>query len=469
LIGVAGLGKSRLLEEARTAWLQHHPPETWEQSQGSPFESSRPYGLFQTFARDLFEIDLSDPPEVIHRKVDTSLRASGASDEAVALCSVAIERIIAAKVLHDAPEFPAEVIKRDIYEIVRPAWSEYASRAPAVLAVDDLHWSDQASVDLLIHLFELVDEVPILFLLAFRPERQSPAWKLKLEAETRFPHRYTELTLHPLDAGETDRLVGALLQIADLPVELRMNILGKTEGNPYFVEEVVRSLIEQGVVYRTDDGLRWRASTNVQEIAIPDTLQALLMARMDRLDRETRATLQLASVIGRSFYHRVLREISESAIALDRHLSDLERVELVREAAHRPELEYMFKHELTRVAAYNSILRRRRRELHRRVGEAMETLFADTPETHAHRMAQHFAAAGDAKRALRYHVMAAEAAAAVSADADAAGHYERALDAAEKVGVPDPEKVRLKARHDELVGSRQTASGPQPGSINGLQ
>jgi class 3 adenylate cyclase len=463
LIGAAGLGKSRLLEEARAAWIRHSPPDTWEQSQGSPYDSSRPYGLFQAFARDLFDIDLADAPEVIHEKVDTALRASGASDEAVALCSVAIERIIAAKVLHEAaPEFSAEVIKRDIYEIVRPAWSEYASRAPAVMVVDDLHWSDQASVDLLMHLFELVEEVPILFLCAFRPERQSPAWQVKLEAETKFPHRYMEITLNPLDADDTDRLVSALLEIADLPVELRKNVLRKTEGNPYFVEEVVRSLIEQGVVYRSDDGLRWRANTNVHEIAIPDTLQALLMARMDRLDRDTRATLQLASVIGRSFYHRVLKEISDSAIALDTHLSALERVELVREAARKPELEYIFKHELTRDAAYNSILRRRRRELHRRVGEAMETLFAGSLETHAHRLAQHFAAAGDAERALRYHVMAAEAAAAVSANVDAAGHYARALDAADQLNVPDTEKARLLARHAELAGVGRAAAGLRP-------
>jgi predicted ATPase len=314
------------------------------------------------------------------------------------------------------------------------------------MVVDDLHWSDQASVDLLIHLFGLVEEVPILFVCAFRPERQSPAWQVKLKAETDYPHRYIEIVLAPLQEEQADQLVGALLNIAELPVQLRQLILRKTDGNPYFVEEVVRSLIEQGVVFRSADGLRWNAQTNADDISIPDTLQALLMARMDRLDREARSTLQLAAVIGRSFYHRILKAISDSAMTLDKHLGSLERVELVCEAGRTPELEYMFRHELTRDAAYNSILHRRRRELHQRVGEAVETLFHDQLEGNAHRLAQHFAAAGDAARALKYGLMAADLAAAVSAHADAAQHYRRALESARALDVAGPELARIEQR-----------------------
>jgi predicted ATPase len=457
LIGEAGLGKSRLLEEARAEWLQHSAPDTWEQSQASPYESDRPYGLFQRFARDLFGIELNDSSEVIHHKVDSGLRGTGASEEAVALCSVALERIIAAKVLHEAPEFPAEVIKQDIYEIVYPAWSEHASRAPAVMVIDDLQWSDQASADLVMHLLGLSEEVPVLFLLAFRPERQSPAWGVKVKAETDYPHRYSEITLNRLEEEHTDRLVSALLRIAELPQELRRLILQKTEGNPYFVEEVVRSLLEEDILQQTEEGLRWKPGTNLDEIVIPDTVQALLMARMDRLDREIRGTLQLASVIGRSFYHRVLRAISDSTIALDTHLSTLERVDLVREAARTPELEYSFRHELTRDAAYGSILRRRRRELHQHVGEAMEALFADSLEANAHRLAQHFAEAGDSERAMKYHVMSAEAAAAISANTDAAKHYARAIEAAERLELPAEELAKLNDKYAVAAGMNRRA------------
>jgi predicted ATPase len=157
-------------------------------------------------------------------------------------------------------------------------------------------------------------------------------------------------------------------------------------------------------------------------------------------------------VIGRTFYHRVLKAISDSAMALDRHLSTLERVELVREAVRVPELEYIFRHELTRDAAYGSILRRRRRELHLQVGEAMETLFADRIEPNAHRLAQHFAAAGDAERALRYSRIAAESAASLSANTDASVHYARAVEAARQLDLPAAELEQLERRRVELAG-----------------
>jgi predicted ATPase len=192
--------------------------------------------------------------------------------------------------------------------------------------------------------------------------------------------------------------------------------------------------------------LRWKAAAKPEEIAIPDTLNALLTARIDRLDAETRATLQLASVIGRTFDARVLKAVSESPASLDLQLAALQRVELVREIGRKPGLEYMFKHELARDAAYNTILLRRRRELHRQVGEAMETLFADRIEEYAHRLAQHFAAAGESEKAYRYYVLAGDAAAAMSADAEAADHFAHALQAAETAQIPADERTRLERR-----------------------
>lgn len=451
LIGEAGLGKSRLIGELRKEWLTDHPPSSWEVSEGVPYDSSRPFGLFQNFARNMFGIHLDDTAEVIHKKVETMLLGFGGDPEQVDLCAVTMERVVAAKVLTESTDFPSELIKQDLYEIAYPAWRSTAESGPVVMVIDDLQWSDQASVGLLKHLFQLVEEVPTLFLCAFRPERGSPAWEVKMNAETDYPHRYTEITLHPLDADRTDELVSALLKIADLPPELRQLIIRKTDGNPYFVEEVVRTLIEQGAVYPADDGLHWRATTKIEDIALPDTLQALLLARIDRLDAEARSTLQLASVIGRSFYLRILQAISDSTLALDKQLSSLERVDLIQEAARQPELQYIFKHELARDATYSSILRRRRRELHRGVGEAMETLFEATLEANAHRLAYHFDEAGDDERALRFYRMAAESAVAVDAQPEAAGHYGHAIEVATRLGAPANEVAELKALYGKLL------------------
>jgi predicted ATPase len=158
------------------------------------------------------------------------------------------------------------------------------------------------------------------------------------------------------------------------------------------------------------------------------------MARIDRLDEQTKSTLQAASVIGRAFYFRILESISESALVLGKQMLSLERAELLREAGRVPELEYVFKHDLARDAAYSSILNRKRREFHKRVAEAMETIFHDRLEEHAHRLGQHFALAGDHERAVRYFTMAGEAASALHATAESAAHFGDALQAARQLG-----------------------------------
>jgi predicted ATPase len=399
----------------------------------------------------MFGVELNDPPELIHRKIQSYLRGAGAPEPQVALCSVAFERVIAAKVLFEAPNFSAEVIKQDIYDQMGPGFRMSAEQAPMVLVIDDVQWADQASVDLILHLVRLSKEAPILFLCAFRPDRQSPAWALKQKIEVDYRDRYTEIALQPLGAEDADALISALLNIADLPGELRQLILRKADGNPYFVEEIVRTLIEQGVVYETADKLHWKSTAKVDEIAIPDTLQALLMARIDRLDQEAKSTLQLASVIGRSFYYRVLQAISDSAIVLDKQLGSLQRVELLREAERLPELEYVFKHELARDAAYGSILNRKRRELHRRVAEAIEAMFPDRLEEHAHRLARHYALAGDDRPALKYYSMAGEQAAALHANAEGARHFADAVEAARRLGAGADEIARLEGRRSAIL------------------
>jgi predicted ATPase/class 3 adenylate cyclase len=438
LIGEAGLGKSRLVSELRDSWKEIDPNfDHWHEMTGVPYDSSRPFGLYQNYARKFMGVELNDPREVIHEKVVATIRAHGGNDDVVALCSLAFERVIAAKALHDAPkQIPAEAIKQDIYDQMYPGFRASCQTA-SILVGEDMHWADAASVDLLIHLLSLVDEVPVLFLLAFRPERQSPAWKLKQRAETDFPHRYTEIALRPLEAEQTDELISALLHIANLPDRVRAAITNKADGNPYFVEEIVRTLIEQGFVLRADGGLHWTADKVFDDVSVPDTLQQLLVARMDRLDEEARTTLQLASVIGRSFYYRILQAISDSAIALDKRLASLERVELLEQAHKRPEVEYMFRHELARDAAYGSILNRRRREFHGRVAAAIETLFSDNLEEQAHRLGKHYALAGNQEKALKYFEMAAGVALNLHATDEVAEHHANALHAARLLGDRD--------------------------------
>ena len=442
LIGEAGLGKSRLIEELRAEWEKEADSESsWLESRGISYDATRPYSLFQQRVRQIFGVEDVDPSEVIREKIARGLQHL--EPDQLALCTAAAENLLAARVESDEPQLPAEAPKRELFEALLNAWREMASHTPIVMVFDDLHWADPASLELLLHLFQLTEEVPILLLCAFRPYRQSSGWQAKQTAETDYPHRYTEITLSPLSNEDSDTLIASLLTIADLPSQLRQMILQKTEGNPFFVEEVVRTLIDSGAVVRDESGMHWRATAKVGDIAIPDNLQALLTSRIDRLEVETRRTLQLAAVIGRTFYHHVLKTVSDTAIALDRQLNTLQRVDLIREAARVPDLEYMFRHELTRDAAYNTILRRSRREFHRRVSEAIETMFSDRLEEEAHRLAYHFHEARDDIRALKYSTMAGDAAARLYANIEAITHFTLALELAKRSEISNEQLINL--------------------------
>ncbi|MDA1278498.1 MAG: AAA family ATPase [Chloroflexi bacterium] len=450
LIGDAGLGKSRLLDELRSEWFKTMPERTWDFGQGIPYDMGRPYSLFQNMARQKFDVQLNDAPSVIHAKVDDALRSMGGSDGEVSLCSVAIEKMIAAKVLHDAPNYPAESIKRDLFDVVAPAFLQQAQLTPLIVVFDDLQWSDDASLELVVHLMDIVKGSSTLLLLAFRPDPQSPAQRLREVVRSKYPDIYTEITLHPLDNEHTNELITALLHIRNFPADARDLVLRKSEGNPYFVEEVVRWFIDHGMIRHTEEGLEWDESSDVTDAKIPDSLQSLLMARMDRLTGEAKATLQLASVIGRAFYHSILGQISDSTLELDRQLTTLESQELIQEQMRLPNLQYIFKHEIARDAAYSSILHRRRRELHLQVAEAMESIFQGDLEGNAHRLGYHFSEAGDHDRAMKYYEMASSVAAGVDARSEAATHLRNAILAATNLNAPASRVAVLESRLNEL-------------------
>jgi predicted ATPase len=177
---------------------------------------------------------------------------------------------------------------------------------PLVIVCEDLHWADPSSVELGRQILPVVSEVPLIVVLVMRPEKDVPGWRL-LEAARDTAGGALEVHLAPLTEGDTQELVRNLLDIRSLPEDLRQVIQAKAEGNPFFVEEVLRMLIDQGNLQRENE--TWRLTGNVAGLEIPDTLQGVLAARIDRLPEEVKRTLQVASVIGRTFQVRVLEEV----------------------------------------------------------------------------------------------------------------------------------------------------------------
>ncbi len=444
LIGEAGIGKSRLMAEARAAWGELSGGVNWGQNQGVAYEGNRPYGQIQQHFRQVIGAREGDDPTTLRAKFAHSVDFW--PPEVRERVARLIPTLLGIPLLAGEEVLEGETLKRLLYSVMVESCRVIAQAAPCVMAFDDLHWADTQSVELLAHLLPLAEEVPILFLVNFRPERQSAAWELKEKAAAQLPHRYTEINLQPLSAADSDRLVDNLLTVADLPAPLRRMIQEKADGNPFFVEEIVRTLIDTGAVERDASGAQWRTAIAVESIDIPDSVQALLAARMDRLSEDVRQTLQLAAVIGRRFYYRVLERIGAIAHTNHNHeplqscLNTLQRLEMLLEASRQPELEYAFRHALTQETAYRSILRRQRAVFHLRVGEALEALFPERLDEHAPLLAHHFDRAEDA-RAIHYHTLAGEKAMRLFANAAAQQHFDRAVQLALALLAPDEEQL----------------------------
>ena len=303
-----------------------------------------------------------------------------------------------------------------------------ADEHPLVVVCEDLHWADPTSIEMLEQLLPLTDRASLLMIGVFRPDKAHGSWRLRETAVRDYGHRHTHLWLEPLSVAQSETLVGNLLRLEALPKELRGHILSQAGGNPFYVEELIRSLINQGAIVTDEATGRWAATEEVADIPIPDTLQGVLMARIDRLQAETKRVLQMASVIGRIFLYQVLAEIAEEERRLDDRLLTLQREEMIRERARVPELEYIFKHELTREAAYNGLLRKERRSFHRQVAEALERLFPKRIEEQAGLLAHHWEGAGNAEKAIRYLQQAGQEAVRVSANQEAIAHFTKALE-----------------------------------------
>jgi class 3 adenylate cyclase/tetratricopeptide (TPR) repeat protein len=420
LVGEAGLGKSRLVEETRAEWTRGRSEDPtsegdgihriWETWQCVSYDTARPYSQYRRMVARIAGIEDTDPPDAVRGKLAATVEPGG---EDWLEPHMRVWRSLFGVPEPGEEPLEGEAFRDAIMELVPASTRRFRSEEPMLMVFEDLHWCDEASMDLLIETAKVVDDLPCLFLFAYRPDRQAPSWRLKQWLETEYPHRSTELQLAPLSQDDSARLVDALIPNENPAV--RTQILERADGNPLFVEEVAAAVLEHH-----------------DDIAIPTTLQALFTARLDALDERAKHTLQLASVIGRSFSEPVLRAVSGEE-NLSTPLRTLERLGLIRETARAPDREYAFRHSLTQDATYGTILLRRRRELHGRVGEVFEELFANRIEEFAPLLAYHFREGGDDERTLRYAAVAGDAAARLYANAESASHYDDAIGAARRL------------------------------------
>ena len=285
-----------------------------------------------------------------------------------------------------------------------------------------MHWADEATLELIESLLGITDEEAVALFFLYRPEREHGSWRLGERARQRYPHRYREIEVRPLPADSSRVLVSHAAE-GELPESVTDLLAERSGGNPFFLEEAIRDLIERGALERRNGG--WQLAVGVDELAIPAAVQGTLQARLDRLDRQTREVLSLAAVIGRTFGLPLLERLVPRD-ELMQALTELQRLDLVVEKRRRPNPEYRFRHGLVQEVAYASLVDSKRRKLHKRVGEALEEIYKESPEEAYGLLARHFAEADEPEQAVEYLLKAGDAARAVYADKEALEHYRKA-------------------------------------------
>lgn len=446
LMGEAGAGKSRLIREffARLKADGRLEGTTVRRAVCSSLGEPT-YGVLAAFVREAFDLAPDDSLETAREKLQSGVEGLGAEEADAARLGRILGYVLGFESGEAVRHVGPEQLKRQIFMAFRALFERRLREGPCLLVVEDLHWADAASIELLRFMLDRLAERQLMLLLAYRPT---------FDAGTMVTSRatHTALRLAPLSAAEGQALLEALfgLSAGRLPPGLGRLIIGRAEGNPLYLEEVVRSLIEGGVLVREGSG--WRCPDDVASVNVPPTIQGLLLSRLDHLPPEARRLIQEAAVLGPVFDRKLLRMVSSEPEACDAALETLLDAELLKEVS--ADGQYRFAHALAQEVIYQNLLVRRRTELHGRVGRVLEALYGERPgrleEVEA--LGRHFGLSEDKPRGARYLLAAGDWARAVYANDDAVRHYERALRTLQECGSPEGETLAVRERLGDLLG-----------------
>jgi class 3 adenylate cyclase/tetratricopeptide (TPR) repeat protein len=417
--GDPGIGKSRLaaalaerIAEERYARLRYQCSAYHSNSALHPFIAN-----LERTAR--FKAD--DTPGQRLDKLEALLAKEGSAVEAVAPLFAALLSIPTGDRYPPLVLSPTQQRRRTLAALLDQIES-LARRQPILLSFEDAHWADATSLELLDLTVERVRQLPVLALFTFRSEFDPP-W-------VGLPHVGT-LTLGRLDHDDVETMVARVTGGRPLPAEVMKQIVAKTDGNPLFVEELTKAVLETGILVEDGDG--YQLNGPLPPLAIPETLQDSLMARLDRL-APVKEIAQIGAAIGREFSYSLVRAlIGRNEIALKHAFAELEQAELVFRRGEPPEAVYSFKHALVRDAAYGSLLKSRRHQLHGQIARALEERFADVVASQPEIVAHHYTEAGLVDSAIDYWIRAGEKAYSLYANDDAVRFFERAITLLQKL------------------------------------
>ena len=416
IMGEPGVGKTRLVAEANRL-VTGDSDAMVAVGTSVPFDVGHPYHLAGSLVKSMAGVTAADVEEVVAKGL------SGLLDElSLTEWEPTLQRLVGLP--GDFEERTPEALGDDYAAAVSALIRELGRRnRPMILVCEDAHWADPSSVDLLAAVVSAVRTSPTLLILALRADRDSHGWSLLESYRREMAESLTEISLVPLDQAHSATLMANLLEVESLPPTWRKLVLEKAEGNPFFLEEVVRMLIERDLVVHV--GERWVASGSLDAIDVPETIQSLLVSRVDLLDPDVRRAGMVASVIGRRFSVALFGEVlsgdgDQPGGTLDPRLGQLESAGMLTLEEMDPDLVFVFRHALIHDVMYAGLLNRERRQLHARVAEVYKKRFAGELEKVAAELADHLQRGGRSEEAAGFQMMAANQALSRGARIEAA-------------------------------------------------
>lgn len=449
--GSAGVGKSRLVTELKEAlqmggggWrpesttpspTTHHSPPLWLEGRALECASGVSYALFADLLRDYLQGGEDQALAAHLAAAVQALRGQGAltADEALEIGAL-VGRLLAVPAADGWEERLAGVnpnqVRQRTFAAIQRLVTALAHCQPVVLLFEDLQWGDALSLDLLGALLETLATVPVLLLCLYRPEERQAHEPLLALAQHKCAERLTTLRLHELTPTHSRQLVSALLATSTLPAAAELTIIDKAQGNPFFLEEIVRAYIDSGLLYRV--GERWQLDSPAQTTALPTTtlpttVQSMILSRVDRLAPAPKTVLQIAAVQGRLFRLPLLAAVVPAALDLEAALAQLTAQSLIYPERSHPEQEYSFHHGLTQAAVYAALPQPRRGEIHGQTGAALEQLYAANLAPYIEQLAYHYEQSTNDSKAIVYLVQAGQKSQRAYLNQEALAYFNRAL------------------------------------------
>ena len=441
ITGKAGIGKSRLMAEIRQKELVKKV--TFFEGRALSNGKNLSFHPITQIIKSWAGIKEDDSTTVAVTKLQRGIQRvyDEAFDEIFPFIATMMGYRLEGKAKERTEGIEGEALENLILKNLRDLISRAASIRPLVIVIEDAHWSDISSIIFLESLTKLTRKHRILFVNVFRPGYKETGERIRIYIDKNLKQQSFEINIGPLTQPQSDELINNLLNHINLPKEINDLITERAADNPFFIEEVIRSFIDEGLVEIKDNN--FLLTENIKYANIPETIDNVLLSRIDRLDEKTKDLLKTASVIGKNFYYKVLEEAAMTIEEMDSKLEYLKDVQLINERKQKDEVEFLFKHALAQQATYDSIMDKTRKKLHFKIAGSIEKVFAGRIHEFYGMLAHHYSKAGQQEKTEEYLIKAGEESMKSGASSEAVSFLKKALETHHKNtgNIPDRQKV----------------------------